>query len=368
VHHSWDRTAPSQQWECVTPRPVPGAQSSHHYHAQPQPAVAAAAALPAAAAAAAPLPADHLPVMTLRDEEGREVRLVANSDPIDYANFHGLSLVLEQPIFFCQRARLVATQRKAQPVLLLTSRDWQQLMRPKITHQGAFGSDFAVLTALQIAERFVHEHSSYDPRIASDWVAVWKFPADLNRIPTFRAIEGIPLPVGSYRFQDDGWWVPNQMGNHHLDPPLFPALPLNQCAVEKMRTDLPGGDSVHHLERDGGSAAHVAAISSSYFIKGFWDQHIATKPKIVAMLQELYAVGVYAFPCYRSHHAIVFYADLAMQPASVLSPRLFCERVLAYEPRRSIVLDALHRAALPKKHASLARWSKNYLRVFSGHS
>ena len=384
--------------------------------------------------------------MTLRDEDGCDACLVANSEPIDVPNFNGLSLVLEQPIFFCRRARLVATQRQAQPVLLLTQHDWQQLRREQITHAGAFGSDHAVLSAHQIAERFVPGHSSYDPRGVvggsepgdvwvchacggrqfyrrprddasvtleappaganvhtkeergaddarwfeqhwarlvggghqpsqrqaqpqaqaqpqpggvSDWVAVWKFPGDLNSIPTFRAIESIPLPVGCYGFQDDGWWVPSQL------PPLPPALPLNGCAVEKMRIDLPGGGCVHHLERAGDSSAQVAAISSGYFIEGYWNQHPATLPQIVEMLQQLHEAGVYAFPCYGQHHAIVFYADLAVQPVDVLSPRLFCERVLAREPRRSAVLGALRRAAFPEKHASLSRWVDNYLRVYS---
>ena len=397
----------------------------------------------APAPAPAPCPDDH---MTLRDDDGNEVRFVANSEPIDEPNFNGLRLVLQQPIFFCPRARLVARQqRTAQPVLLLTQHDWQQLKRPDITHEGAFGSDFAVVSAAKIAERLEQSKSSYDPRTvappassggvpsrpgevwvchmnggrvfykrprdeasmtlnapaadasvrekeevgadrdwfedcwaylnggggaasaAPDWVVVWKFPGDLNGIPTFRMIGGVPLPVGCYPFQDDGWWVPIPL------PPELPSLPFN-CVVEKMRTDLgdpvyaAGGlPCVHHLERPGGSGsgAQVAAITSTYFIKGLWEgQQPATLPQIVAMLRELYALGVYAVPCYGQHHAIVFYADRSGPSTTLLSPQKFCERVLVDEERGTAVLAALQRGALPEKRATVALWRDSYMRVY----
>jgi hypothetical protein len=207
---------------------------------------------------------------------------------------------------------------------------------------------------------------------ASDWVVVWKFPGDLNRIPTFRAID-VPLPVGSYPFLDDRWWVPSPA------PAEVPSLPLN-CVVEKMRTDIPrdyivskdgssaGGGHVHHLERVGGGDAQVAAITSGYYIDGYWEGQPKTLPQIIAMLKELYDLGVYAVPCYGQHHVIVLYSDLTTAPSgddrgTLLTPQVFCDRILATE-RGAAVLAALQRGAYPEKRAAVARWSEDMMRVY----
>jgi hypothetical protein len=83
-----------------------------------------------------------------------------------------------------------------------------------------------------------------------------------------------------------GRWVPD------IEPSAatagwLPELPIGQGAVEKLRTDLPGGGSVHALESRRG--VQVAAIGSGYFIDGYWEgDHPKTLPQVKAMLRELY--------------------------------------------------------------------------------
>lgn len=67
----------------------------------------------------------------------------------------------------------------------------------------------------------------------------------------------------------------------------LPVLPIGKGAVEKLRTDLPGGGEVHALESPRG--VQVAAISSGYFIRDFWEgPRPKTLPQVRAMLRELY--------------------------------------------------------------------------------
>jgi len=305
------------------------------------------------------------PVINLIDLDNSEISLVANSKPINVDNFNGLKLVLSEPIFFCRKARISDKQHKKQPVLLLTEHDWYQLSRDQITHLGAFGSDFDIISANKIERQFVKYKSTYDPILTDDysvplnWVVVWKFPGDLNIIPTFQPIVGVPLPVGCYSFLDDRWWHPGKLHITHS------SIPINKCAVEKIRIDLPNNeDYVHHLELANNSDIQVAAISSSYFIDGYWESNPHTVPKIINMLKELYKVGVYAFPCYSQHHAIVFYIDCNNEQSSVFSPKLFCQNVLNDEKRNNAIKTALFSAVLPDKQKSLNRWFNNYKEIY----
>eukprot|EP01052_Picozoa_sp_SAG31_P056112 SAG31_NODE_15875_length_734_cov_0.914961_1_plen_168_part_10 len=101
--------------------------------------------------------------MHLRDDEGSLVRLVQNSEPFAVDDFNGAPLTLRQPIFFCPRARLAPSQRRAQPVLLVAASDWKQLRRPAVTHEGAFGRDAELLHAADVRGRLEGNGNSYDP-------------------------------------------------------------------------------------------------------------------------------------------------------------------------------------------------------------
>jgi hypothetical protein len=78
--------------------------------------------------------------------------------------------------------------------------------------------------------------------------------------------------------------------------------------------------------------------------------------------------GVYAFPCYTQHHAIVLYADVASRPAALLDPATFCARILEGDQERaSTFLRVLQQGALPDKRDSLEHWGRWYMQVY-GHS
>lgn len=201
------------------------------------------------------------------------------------------------------------------------------------------------------------------------WVAVWKFPRDLNRLPGFTRIERVPLPVGLYPFADDRWWAPRQPAAR------LPELPIDDCEVEKLRSDLPSGRSVHHLQAPDRGGAAVAMLSSTYFIGGYWEEDpVAQRPELVGLLQDLHRLGIHAFACYSQHHAIVFYADLAGTVATdssvgggqmpmLLSPQRFA-RLLADEVRGPPVVAALQKAALPERAASIAMWRDDYVQAY----
>jgi hypothetical protein len=133
--------------------------------------------------------------------------------------------VFKDPLFFSDRAWLSERQTKPQPTLLMSKRDWEVVYHR--AHEGAFGSDYDIWTSETTRSLIL---SKYTRLGHGDWVVVWKFPADLNRIPGYKTIYDVPLPVGSYPFRCDKWYpVP-----HIIDP----AMPINQVMVEKCRYDL----------------------------------------------------------------------------------------------------------------------------------
>ena len=81
-------------------------------------------------------------------------------------------------------------------------------------------------------------------------------------------------------------WVPGGADSAASEGWL-PVLPIGKGGVEKLRTDIPGGGCVHALESRHG--VQVAAISSTYFIRGYWEGlHPKTLPQVQTMLRELY--------------------------------------------------------------------------------
>ena len=226
----------------------------------------------------------------LIDVDGHPVQMVTKSVQI-----------VDHPVFFHPLTRLCNRQRKHQPSLLMTEQTWNYLKRPDVTHEGAFGSDFFAIPKAVMKERFVD--AAIDPH-TTRWVVVWKFPGDLNHLRTssggnmFRKILDIPLPVGEYPLIDDEW-TGMQMDHD--------AFPKNSMA-EKLRTDVQHGNGVHYLENRNG--IKVAMIGSHFFIKEFWKVTEKEKKGVVAMIRHIQEeVGMYCFPCYGQHHAIVFYLD-----------------------------------------------------------
>ena len=185
---------------------------------------------------------------------------------------------------------------------------------------------------------------------ARTWVAIWKFPGDLNYLPTFRPILGIPLPVGTYPLYVDEWF------SMPPSAPRFSGLRWNHNAATKLRADQAVGPAVHSL-KGSGSTESVAMIGHNYFIKGFWEAVPARAKQIVRMLEELLSTcHVLAFPCYGQHHAIVFYADVSTN--ELLTPQRWASLLRGSRAQR--IMDRLRDGALSSKRADLAQWRAHY--------
>lgn len=269
----------------------------------------------------------------LIDAEGHPVQMIAQTAPGSF----------DAPIFFHPLARLCSKQRKYQPTLLMTEPTWDYLRDPDVTHEGAFGSDHHTIPRTRMTDLFVDATvDSHSVR----WVVVWKFPGDLNHLTSasggraFRKILNVPLPVGEYPLYDDGW-----TGTTSHSHPFFP----KKTMVEKMRTDVTHGNSVHFLEDRTG--VKVAMIGSHFFIKEFWKVQPQEKRSVVAMINELRKdLKLHCFPCYGQHHAIVFYE----WHGSIVTPRALAELLQTTE-----LLSVLNRYS----KYDLSSWSANVIRL-----
>jgi hypothetical protein len=137
-------------------------------------------------------------MLILLDVDGTPVQFLIRGSP----SFFGT------PILFNPLTKMVTKQRKHQPTLIMTARVLNFLMRDDVTHDGAFGSDHSKISKAHMKERFID--GCFNPSSES-WVAVWKFPGDLNHIKdqsnnlVFEKIVDVPLPVGAYPLLDDEW-------------------------------------------------------------------------------------------------------------------------------------------------------------------
>ena len=119
-------------------------------------------------------PASSKPWVALQCADGTAARFDCNST----------AGCFKHPVFLCKSAQLSGKQRKAQPVLLFSKSDWDFVSQPSTTHQGAFGADFDVLSTAFVQQRFVDGSAGSELQLwrQQQWVAVWKFPGDLNNL------------------------------------------------------------------------------------------------------------------------------------------------------------------------------------------
>lgn len=247
-------------------------------------------------------------------------------------------------IYFHPLARLSRKQRKYQPTLFMTRDTWNYVKDPSVTHAGAFGSDYDYWS------QAIFEKHFFDSTVdlpSKSWVVVWKFPGDLNYLRNnknqilFNKIHDIPLPVGEYALWDDGWVARN------FDHPLM----RKGSPVEKMRVDVSSGSGVHYLEaRDD---MKVAMIGSHYFIDEFWKVTPSEKENVIALLNALYDdCGIYAFPCYGQHHAIVFYID--KKDKSLITPQRMA---------RHLQRDIVRQTIADYSYLDIDSWVDNFIRL-----
>ena len=267
---------------------------------------------------------------------------------------HGMPVAMQlqsrgsrfEGIYFSAHTQLSKRQLKRQPTLLMTINDWNDVRRHNVTHAGAFGSDYHVIGVDKMKKRMVH----FPEWGEIDWVVVWKFPGDLNYIydsqgrHAFQKILNVPLPVGYYSLDDDGWF--SRRHEHH-------ALPKG-TAMEKMRTEFEPGPSAHHLSST--EDLKVAMLGSNYFFADFDDPRSSERKTLNDCLHALYdECGLYAFPCNGSHHAIVFYMDRRRQNELITPERMAA--ILEDENRG--VLKVMRRYV--RKGMGIDAWSRNFI-------
>jgi hypothetical protein len=233
----------------------------------------------------------------------------------------------EFPVFFAPKVRLAAAQPRTQPTLLFEQSVWDFVRRT--AHAGAFGSDFQTVGPLAGASKPAWRNMS--------WVAVWKFPHDLNTIrigsrPLIRRIVGVPLPVGEYPLTDDGWVAGVRQQR-------------DEEGWTKLRVDTESGDACHFLQSRRGE--RHAMISSMKYVKSFASATRLERQNIVDLVSALAQHRLASFPCHGQHHAIVF----------LLAPDKFARRLA--KPS-SEVFQALQRHTTE----DLSSWRKAYVRLF----
>lgn len=320
----WQRNNHANQKWTLVPTPAAPAAAAPAEAAAP----AAVSAPPAAVASDTPAEAD----LVLKD--------VSENPSMFIITASGGKFRL--PVFLGPSVRLTTKQRAAQPTLVMSEVDWNFVKDPNVTHEGAFGSDYEKWSEHKVEQRWVHGFDMSKTK----WVLVWKFPGDLNHIPGFQPIFDLPLPVGAYPFYDDRWCSPPASLS-------IPELPINEVAVEKLRFDKAKGAGVHCLESVE-NGTQVAMIGSHYFIAQFWGETDEERKNVVKLLQALYKAGVYAFPCYGQHHAIVFYVDLKSR--TLITPKAFAELLKTNDA----VFEALHKHN-QRSEKQLLSWKHNYI-------
>ena len=247
-------------------------------------------------------------------------------------------------VYIAERARVSDEQPEAGPVMIMKEGDWNRLEVPEVTHEGAFGSDYGKVTM-----NVPPEYSSY--------IAVWKFPYDLNRLPGFITIK-FPIPVGTYPLYPDGFVHGNGselVTSCGMKTKEF-GMPLT-----KMRDDIRGVSYLDGIEGGGpGAATKLAVITTMHYVSDYWKLSKKDKINLRSLVEELKEIDVCAISCHGQHHAIVFYS---IGPHYTLVGPERVADALQTNPRFLEILSS--RAMDPGK---VEDWGKRYIKAFGSTS
>jgi len=180
--------------------------------------------------------------------------------------------------------------------------------------------------------------------LVGSWVLIWKFPADLNNINGFCKLT-IPVPVGNYPLIPDEWSIPTcNLDDIRVDE--------DYQLMEKFRIN-----SMHYLKAENGEK--FAMISSSYFIKQFWDIADTEIEVVNSLLTDLANnCGICGFACWGQHHAIVFYIDLLQNVP--MTPRQMANALA--DPKRNVAKVLIRHT---EKKEDMGRWLRGYTEYFN---
>lgn len=270
------------------------------------------------------------------------------------------NLSFQEPVFFCSHGWLCSKQKKAQPMLFVCDTDWEKIKHFWFSRDVlgiSVEDEYEVWKHQRISANFVH--GDYDPR-GRDWIAVWTFPGDLNRLPGFNKLCETKLSTGCGTLADDYWLVDRVKGYQSDDAmPISSTFTGSQkgALVEEFRQDMENGSPIHSLESAAGE--QVAMISTSYFERSYLRSHDARatdeeKLNVRKLLRRLDALGIFTFACYTAHRALVFYADRCT--GERITPALLAH--ILHDPERGQeVISLLEEYAHDKE--GLRSWTHN---------
>lgn len=170
------------------------------------------------------------------------------------------------------------------------------------------------------------------------WIAVWKFPWDLQTVDGFGAYPA-PVPVGTYPLIPD-------TNTGECDE--LPTVPF-QTLLTKWRDDTR-----HVSELRAANGARLAMISTMHFVGHYDSLTTANRAKLRRLNAALAASNVCALACHKQHHAVVVY--------SVAGEAATPERLAAALQSNPAIGAALVAAALD--HGKIQAYLHNYTQAY----
>ena len=234
-------------------------------------------------------------------------------------------------VYMTKGAIVCPEQENCSVVMIAHPTDWEMMSHPSTTHKGAFGRDFAQVK-FNLPKRFLDE----------GWIAVWKFPYDLQKVPGFTQYI-CPVPVGKYHLYIDPWQKVHR-------PASFPEIPVDHI-VEKFRDDEKG---VHYLVNPS-NGKRCAMITSMFFFSGFWGPNPEIECKVDTMISNMLDVGIEVISCHQEHHALVFYRDVRKN--CLITPEYLSD--LLKEPRGDAMIKCIT-DIFPDIVEGIKEWKGNY--------
>lgn len=283
---------------------------------------------------------------TIIDNTGQYASFFPISEPTSLV-YRGQELIIDNYIFFSGYALLHNAEPEIRmPALLMTESTFRQIvMNPRMTHHGAFGSDFKKINLNTLISNQVR--GTFDIGLsATNWMVVWKFPSDMFQIPIWtRDVRSeFALPVGYYPlYQDFGPIVQSQT-----------QMPLDSLVL-KMRQKVSGID-LHTLKNL--SEATIPMLSYTYFFQEMWSTPTQDEQTNIAnVCIEMKKRNIHVFPCHNQHHAaIVFYTHN--------SNLVTCEMLSHWLSDEAFVF-ILQKALLPGMLPSFELWVKTWKKKYT---
>lgn len=271
-------------------------------------------------------------------------------------NRRHISLKLKHIAYLSLHAHLLKKQQMPTAMLLVHLDDWEVLSANKTMGDRAFGDDFGIVT--------VSHHARTTMRLpAKSYMAVFRFPPDLLRIPHFSKVMMAlvvdrPLPVGNGTLQPDetikGTVVPSLKGSVSPSPtPDESWIDDNSRSFTRFRvTSVLKGSYVDvHALMHCKSGEMVAMMSTLDLI-----DDASSVCSVKQAMQDLEKCNVSTKLCHTQHKALVFRRDT--KKSVLITPAYLA--MLLRDPHRGPCI----REAMKNVGEYAIRWIEAYAILF----